>query len=222
MQYELKSRSKKFSSFSSVDYAYSSLRSLIMKKELKPGQRLVETAIANQFNLSRTPVREALRRLAAEHLVDIVANEGSRLSSPSKKEIRDAFAVRSLLECEAIKLAVNNITPVQICLMEEEIQKEEQTFTDKDPDNYLKINSNFHMIIAEASDNIALIDHIEKILARTFVYTVFFESFFDFPNNPTLFDHKNILQSLKDKDKSRAIELMGTHIVFTMESLKYI
>ena len=193
-----------------------------MKKELKPGQRLVETAIANQFNLSRTPVREALRRLAAEHLVDIVANEGARLSSPSNKEIRDAFAVRSLLECEAIKLAVHNITPVQICSMEEEIQKEEQTFTDKDPDTYLKINSNFHMIIAEASDNIALIDHIEKILARTFVYEVFFENFFNFPNNPTLFDHKNILQSLKDKDKFRAIELMKTHIVFTMESLKKI
>ena len=52
MQYELKSRSKKYTSFSSVDYAYSALRNLIMKKELKPGQRLIETAIAEQLKLA--------------------------------------------------------------------------------------------------------------------------------------------------------------------------
>ena len=220
MQYELKSRSKKYTSFSSVDYAYSALRNLIMKKELKPGQRLIETAIAEQLNISRTPVREALRKLASEHLVDIVPNEGARLSFPSNKEIRDSFALRSLLECESIKLAVYNISPVQICLMEEEIQKEEQTFVEKDPDTYLQINTNFHMIIAEASGNVALIDHIEKILDRTFVYEVFFESFFDFPNNPTLVDHKKILKSLIDKNELRAVELMKAHIMFSMESLK--
>ncbi len=65
-----------------------------------------------------------------------------REAAGSRRVSRVPFAVRSLLECEAIKLAVHNITPVQICLMEEEIQKEEQTFTDKDPDTYLKINSN--------------------------------------------------------------------------------
>lgn len=190
-----------------------------MKKELKPGQRLVETAIAKQINTSRTPVREALRRLANEHLVDIVQNEGARLSNPSEKDIRDAFAVRSLLECEAIQLAVKNISPVQLCLLEEEIKEEELTFNDKDPDKYLQINTNFHMIIAEASDNVALIDHIDQILSRTFVYEVFFEDFFDFPNNPSLNDHKNILQCLIDKDELQAIEMTKAHILSAMESL---
>ena len=222
MEYVLKTRSKKTSTNSSADYAYSSLRSLIMRKELKPGQRIIETKFAKQFNLSRTPVREAIRKLASEHLVDIVPNGGARLFFPSMKEIRDAFAVRSLLECEAIKLAVNNVTPVHIYLMEEEILKEEHIFSNKDPDTYLKVNSNFHMVIAEASDNIALMEHIEKILARTFVYQVFFENFFDSPNNPTLSDHKEILKSLIDKDGSRAVALMKTHIISSMESLKNI
>jgi len=220
MPYELNSRVKKYSSMSSGDYAYAALRSLIIRKELKPGQRLIETKLAKQLGISRTPVREAFRRLEGEHLVDIVPNEGAKLASPSAKEIRDAFNVRILLECEAIRLAAGNISPVQTCLLEEEIQNEERTFTDKNPDTYLKINTNFHMLIAEASGNLVLQDHIELILSRIFVYEIFFDNYFENPNNPTLADHKKILQSLQEKNAPRAAELMKKHIVFSMESLQ--
>jgi DNA-binding GntR family transcriptional regulator len=71
----------------SADYAYQELRHKIITKQLKPGQRLPEVNIAVQMGVSRTPVREALRRLASEGLVIIIPNSGARLAAPTAREI---------------------------------------------------------------------------------------------------------------------------------------
>ena len=75
----------------SADYAYQELRHKIITKQLKPGQRLPEVNIAVQMGVSRTPVREALRRLASEGLVIIIPNSGARLAAPTAREIEDTF-----------------------------------------------------------------------------------------------------------------------------------
>ncbi|ADE57876.1 MULTISPECIES: GntR family transcriptional regulator [Aminobacterium] len=205
---------------SSVDYAYKELRHKIMNKEFKPGQRLPEIAIAEQLNVSRTPVREAFRQLANEGLINIFPNEGASLVNPSKEEIENTFEMRAYLECLAIKKAVHRITPLQLCMLEEEIQKEESIFAAKDLDKYLEINNAFHKIIAEASGNVVLYEFIVSVLSRSFVYLVLFESFFDFGGNPSLDEHREIVKALRNRDEERAVELMRAHVLTSAEGIR--
>lgn len=205
---------------SSVDYVYDEIRSLIMTKNFLPGQRLPEISIAKRLEVSRTPVREALRKLANEGLVVLIPNGGARLASPSKQEIQDAFELRVYLECLAARKAAQNITPVQICLLEEQIQAEEQIFEEKDLEGYLEVNQAFHSIIAEASGNILLNEYISNILSRTFVYMVFFESFFDFDSNPSLQEHREIVEALRNRNEELVVKLLQDHISITEKQIE--
>ena len=205
---------------SSVDYVYDEIKSLIMNKKLIPGQRLPEISIAKQLNVSRTPVREALRRLVNEGLVVLIPNGGARLASPSVQEIQDAFELRVYLECLSARKAVKRITPVQICMLEEQIQAEVQVFKERDLECYLNINKTFHSIIAKASGNVILYEYITNILSRTFVYMTFFESFFDFDSNPSLDEHRKIVEALKAGNEENLVELMEEHIAMTEKQIK--
>jgi len=202
-----------------VNYVYQELRHRIFLKKIKPNQRLIEAIIAKQLNVSRTPTREAFRKLAEEGLVVIRPNDGARTISPSIKDIKNAYEIREQLECFAIKQSVAQITPLQLCLLEENIQKEENIFQERNIENYLDINTHFHRIIAESSNNELLANYIENVLKRTYIYMIFYESFFDFDNNPSLDEHRAILATLKEKNEKRAIKLMHTHISLSLEQI---
>ncbi len=202
------------------DYVYRQIRKHIFEKRLAIGQRLPEIAIAKEFAVSRTPVREALRRLENEGLVQIKPGWGACLASPSREEIIDTYEVREYLEVLAIRKAANRITPLQLCMLQEQIDAEKKTFEERDLEAYLKVNDEFHLIIAESSGNTALFDYIKNILSRTFVQALFFESFFDFDDNPSLEEHINILKALEEHDEEECIRLMTNHVKLTMESLR--
>lgn len=198
---------------------YEELVNLILNKDLKAGQRLPEKVIAEKMGVSRTPVREALKRLANEGIVEIVPGGGTRLISPSADEIKEAFEVRSFLETMAIKKAVIRIAPVQICLLEEQIQAEKTSFIEKDTAKYLEANNAFHSILAQASGNALLEEYVKNVLARTYVYMVFYESFFSFQDNPSLEEHKAIIAALKMANEDQAVSLIQNHITNSIESL---
>ncbi len=153
----------------------------------------------------QNPVREALRILANEGLVDLIQIRG-RDSSPSLDEVRVSYEVREHLEVIAAAKAARNITPVQLCLLEEAIDEEEGIFVSRDLERYLEVNIRFHRIIAEASRNRTLSEYVANILARTYVYMVFFESFFDFDTNPSLDEHREIVKALRQRDESLTVD----------------
>ena len=170
----------------SADYVYQELRHQIITKQLKPGQRLPEVNIAVQMGVSRTPVREALRRLASEGLVLIIPNSGARLASPTRREMEDTYAVREQLECISVAIAATRISERNLRRLEDAILEEEKAFEEKNLELYLEINENFHRIIAEASGNRVLADFVENILARTNAYVVFYDPFYDIEDNPSI------------------------------------
>jgi DNA-binding GntR family transcriptional regulator len=198
-----------------VNYVYQELRHRIFLKEIKANQRLPEISIAKQLNVSRTPIREAFRKLAEEGLVVIRPNDGASTISPSIKDIKDAYEIREQLECFAIKQSVKQITPLQLW----NIQKEERIFQERNLEAYLDINTYFHRIIAESSNNKLLADYIENVLKRTYIYMIFYESFFDFDNNPSLDEHRAILAALRKRNEERAIKLMRNHISLSLQQL---
>ncbi|MCE5202213.1 MAG: GntR family transcriptional regulator [Synergistaceae bacterium] len=203
-----------------ADYVYQQIRRKIFEKKLQSGQRLPEIAVAKEFEVSRTPVREALRRLENEGLVQIMPGWGACLASPTKQEIVDTYEVRENLEVMAIRKASHIITPLQLCRLQEQIDAERKTFSDKDLEAYLNVNDAFHIIIAESSGNGTLANYVRNILSRTYVQMIFFESFFDFDTNPSLEEHIDILAALEKHDEEECVRLLHDHLKLSMEALK--
>lgn len=206
---------------STVDTAYSAVRSLILRKELVAGQKLSEIGLSDQLGVSRTPVREALRRLANDGYVLLVPKSGAWVASPTKKEVEDAYTVRARLEGWAAGMAARNMTPLLLARLEEKIQQEIGIFETKDIEAYLDVNTAFHMIIAEASDNTVLMDYIEDILAKTFIYTVFLEQYFDLSNNPSLDEHRRLLDAFAAGDEELCVRLAEDHVKESFASLRF-
>ena len=202
------------------EFVYEQLRRKIFEKSLTSGQPRPEVAIAKEMNVSRTPVREALRRLESEGLVQIVPGWGACLASPTKQEIIDTYEVRETLETMAIRKAARRITPLQLCMLQEQINAEREVFVKKDLESYLKVNDDFHIIIAESSGNSTLAGYVRNILSRIFVQMIFFESFFDFDTNPSLEEHIAILEALSAHDEEKCAELIREHLRLSMEGLK--
>jgi len=200
----------------SADYAYQELRQRIRKKDLKPGERLPEVRISVEIGVSRTPVREALRRLASEGLVLIIPNSGARLASPTQREMEDTFAVREQLESISVAIAATRISERNLRRLEDAILEEEKAFQEKNLELFLEINENFHRIIAESSGNRVLAEFVENILARTNAYVVFYEPFYDMEENPGIAQHRDIAKALREKDREKAVELMREHLEFSL------
>lgn len=179
-----------------------------------------EVNIAAEMGVSRTPVREALRRLASEGLVMIIPNSGARLASPSRKEMENTYVVREALECLAVGLAAENITERSIRRLEDTIAEEVRAFEEKNLELYLEVNEEFHRIIADSSGNRVLSEYIENILARTNAYVMFYDPFYDIEDNPSIDQHKEIVKALKMRDKAKAVELMREHLKLSLLDLK--
>lgn len=196
-----------------VDSIYSEIRKKIICKELQKGQRLAETAIAKEFNVSRTPVREALRRLANDGLVNIIPRWGAHLVSPTQEEVTDTSMMRRVLEELAIKKAVQLITPVYIYKLQEQILLEQKAAEEHDVDAYIAANNNFHLVIAEASGSKTLLELLEQVLAKVVTQLLFFDdSLFKFDTNPTLNQHKEIVKALESRDEELCVKLIKQDI----------
>ena len=96
------------------DVVFNTLRQAILRGELKPGERLMEIQLANKLGVSRTPIREAIRKLELEGLVLMIPRKGAEVAEITEKSLRDVLEVRRALEELAVELACEKITPEQI------------------------------------------------------------------------------------------------------------
>ena len=202
-----------------AERAYEGLLRLILTGELEPGDNLPALTLAARLGTSRTPVREALRRLASEGLVLIIPNSGARVASPSRREMEDAYVVREDLEVLAVRLAAGRVSDRHLRRLEETLLEEERAFSERNLELYLEVNEGFHKIIAEASGNRVLKEYVENILARTNVYIVFYDPFYDIESNSSTTEHRAIIDALRAQDADAAANLMRQHIRVSQNSL---
>src|SRR5699024_9514850 len=111
--------------------AYEKIKRAIMLKRLLPGQQLAEEWISKNLNMSRTPVRAALKKLQEERLVEIIPRRGAFVYEPSIKEIQDVFDVRLILECFAAKSAAPLIQDCDIKEMNKLLKREQKAYKEK-------------------------------------------------------------------------------------------
>ena len=196
----------------SSDSVYMELRGKILSRELKPAQRLLEVKIANEMGVSRTPVREALRRLAHEGLVKIVPNSGARVASPSSHEMDNSYSVREYLENMSVELACRTgMDKRTLERLDGLVRDGDAAYDAGDVDAFLAANNDFHRIIAEAGKNYVLSEYVDNIIQRTNVYIYFYSKFIE-PENKSSGEHRAILRAIAQRDRIGAQELMKQHL----------
>lgn len=202
------------------DRVYRRVRTAISKRYILPGRQLVEGALARQLNVSRTPVRSALRRLEYEGLVEIVPHRGAFVITPTREEIEDAFAVRIQLERMSARLAAAAASPAETDALERLVQEEARVFDRRLFDEYYRANDAIHLRIAELGANKTLYDFVAQVLSRVNVYLTLFDPFMNISLNPSMEEHLVIVKALRDHDVEAAEKAMCVHLENTLANLE--
>ncbi len=181
------------------DEVYNKLLSWIMEGVLRPGEKLVDKNLAEHMGVSRTPVREALRRLEDKELVESSANRWTRVTEISSEEPDMIYPVIWTLDKLAASTAMGKLTTDDFKRMETANSELEQAIEDDDPLAASRADTEFHAVYIERSGNHILIKIIEDLKIRYRRFEVnYFEGVSCAKNS--LEDHRVIMQAFKDGD----------------------
>jgi DNA-binding GntR family transcriptional regulator len=200
------------------DIVFEHLRAAIISGALKPGERLMELQLAEDMGVSRTPVREAIRKLELEGLVSMVARRGAYVSDLSIRDIAETFEVRAALESLAAGLAAERIVPEELERLERilvEIGTCEQQGT---IERMVELDEEFHALLFAATRNSRLsqiISNLREQIAR------FRRSSLSTPGRikAVFQEHKSIVEAISDRNSSLAQALAREHIENAEHSL---
>ncbi|MFE5430865.1 GntR family transcriptional regulator [Peribacillus simplex] len=202
------------------ELVYTKIKLSICNRFIRPGSQLVEAAIANKLNVSRTPVRAAIKKLEHEGYVQVTPNKGAFVIKPTAEEMKDAYSVRLILEKQSAGLAAERISKEDIAKLYKLIDEEKRTFDHRDTDSYYEMNDSFHFIIAEASQNKLLLEYVKDIVSRTTIYVVLFDPLDKLKINPSIEEHIAIVRALESKNKLEAEKAMEKHLTSVIAGLK--
>ena len=193
------------------DVVFNTLRQAILRGEMEPGERLMEIQLAQKLGVSRTPIREAIRKLELEGLVIMIPRKGAEVAHITEKDMRDVLEVRCTLEELAVALACKNVTPERIMDLRAANKVFESAIVSKDVVNIVDADVQFHDTIYAMTDNDRLIQIINKLREQMYRYRL--EYVKDARTHSILInEHNDIIQKLADKDVEGAKMFMRQHI----------
>ena len=203
------------------EYVYNLLKNKIIKKELFPNCQIIETQLVEETGLSRTPIRTAIKRLNYEGMVTIIPNRGGFVTDPTLNEVKGVYQCKKLLESAAIRLTCTNITGKQLDQLAKLQQQLIEAHTHKDLYQFIKINDEFHLLIAKASKNLCYEKFISELITKSNVYLIFYDNFMFTPtdNSDALQEHVEILNSLKSRDIDGCVKAIDKHNQITLDQL---
>ncbi|WP_051744127.1 GntR family transcriptional regulator [Halobacillus karajensis] len=199
---------------------YDYLKNQILFRHLSPGTQLVESLIGKEIQVSRTPIRNAMKKLEQEGLVNIYSNRGAFVVRPTLEEIRQAFDMRRHLEKMTLEQIYEHMSEEDFLHLEEWIRHERETYKTRDILEYLDVNKQFHMTLALKTKNTFLIDFTERILNQIHVYLMLYDVFVneDLYEKQRFKEHELLLDALRKQDLPRLLRLIDQHME---ESLNY-
>lgn len=198
-----------------AEKVYQCLKSDIVTGSIGPGQLLNENALAEHYMVSRTPVREALKRLSQEGFVNPMDFGGYLVSSVTFKDIKEVYELRILLEGQAAEWAAERISEKDLDRMEQLIEKraDETSADGSDPTVPIRINTEFHMTIARASGNDRMIAAIERLLDENDRILSLDPALRIETTNRYFQDDRSLLAVLRKRDGWAARQAMVNHII---------
>lgn len=193
---------------SRAEHAYEQLLNAILSGELKPGSRIRETELAEWLAISRTPVREAIRRLESEGLICSAGHRGMTIAELDYQAVMELYQMRAVLEASAASLAAKHASEAEIYSLRELFQQEQQQ---QDPAAQAQANRAFHNAIYHAAHNRYLLkslnglrDAMALLGATTYVLPSRSES--------ALAEHLRILEAIENGDSLAAEQAAHDHI----------
>lgn len=193
------------------EVVFTTLRQAILKGELKPGERLMEITLANRLGVSRTPIREAIRKLELEGLVVMIPRKGAQVARITEQELNDVLEVRRGLEELAITKACERITVEEMDQLDAAAARFEELHGSKDLLAMAEVDVKFHDIIYNATHNRRLIQILNNL--REQMYRFRMEYLKDPEARKTLCEeHNQICVAIRARDAEKAHRYICQHI----------
>jgi DNA-binding GntR family transcriptional regulator len=187
------------------------LREDILAERLKPGEKLSEQRVGDAYNVSRTPVREALSRLAAEGLLEIIPNRGAFVAGFSRSDMEDIFALREICELQAVRWAIERITDERLEEFDEILEFMEFYTTKRDTKKLMEINTNFHQLIYIASE-CRMLRHILSSHQIYIRHSRLTRAYGEEDLPAILREHRRVFDAFRVADVEEAVRAMRAHI----------
>lgn len=194
---------------SRVHAIYDALRRAILEQALRPGMKLPEDTIGEQFGVSRTLVREALKRLAVEGLVELKPNKGASVAYPSLEEARDVFEVRRTLERLVMQSLAGRLTAAQIATLEQHIQREDAV-RGSDGSASIRLAGEFHTVLSAMTGNTLLDRYVQEVSSRCSLILALYGR--PHSSECAVNEHRQLLDALRRGDQDKAVALMDRHL----------
>lgn len=197
---------------------FQAIREDILKGKYKENEELREATLGKELGVSRTPVREALRQLELEGLVNIIPNKGAYVTGISEKDVCDIYKIRSMLEGLCVRWAAENITQEQLDELDEILMLTEYYLERGKSEQLAELDGKFHHVLYEASKS-RIMEHVlsdfhkyVQMARRNSVKT-------EERARKSLEEHREILDAIRKKDVERAEQLANAHVTHVMENL---
>ncbi|WP_198517763.1 MULTISPECIES: GntR family transcriptional regulator [Microbacterium] len=185
------------------------VRDMIIRGELAPGSRVTEPALASAFNVSRVPIREAVRALAAEGFVELRHFGSPTVMNLTERVVHEVRTARAVLEPHATRLAATQRSDADLAAIREILDEGDRAIDLGQMDRLHRLNSRFHDAVASASGNSVLGGFVHQLSARSeWINTA------SIPVDNRFFwrDHRDIYDAIEARDADRAESLMAEHV----------
>ncbi len=192
--------------------AYQQMKTLILKNQLQPGQKVSKKELVQRLGIGDTPVREAILRLQKEGLVQVIPQSGTYISKIDLQEVYEARFVRENIEKLVAQEVCDRITPQQITELENKLKIQQIYFEAKDHDHYFQLDEEFHQTFYEIADK----THVWKWLQllntalNRFRYLRLEVEELGWEN--ILTEHRQIVALIKEKDREQLAAVVARHI----------
>lgn len=212
------SKDKLSGSIDSKEKIYGSIRMDIISHKLRPGQAVSEEGLAKAYGVSRTPIREILRRLEQEDLIKIIPNKGIFVFELTNRDIEEVLEIRLILETAAARVAASKMTDKEIKELEEIEDLMDRAVKDEDSVLSFAADEKLHDLILLTAGNMRVRKILHNLMGQ--ILRIRFIS----GHKPgriitTVEEHRKIIRALKNGDPYDAEEKTKTHLMNTMELL---
>jgi len=189
---------------------YEALFDAVMQGRLRPGERLAEAALCAQFDVSRTIVRQALRRLAEAQIVDIVPNKGATVAAPTPQETREVFAARRAIEAAIVRTVAAQVGHHDVQRLRLRLDAEHAALHAGDHPRWVALAGGFHLALAQLAGNRVLQRMLTELMTRCSLIVALYER----PGEAACEhdEHVAIVDRLALRDGDSAAALMEQHL----------
>lgn len=195
------------------------LRQMIVTGAVQPGDLLAETALAQEFEMSRTPIREALKQLEREGLVEVRARVGTFVRKPTQREIHEMFQLKEAFEGLAAGLLARRGRVPELLLLQENIAQSTEAVENGDAERYSQLVHEFHSTLVAGADNLKLSEHYDLLMNQLAYHRIVSQTL-SLPGRlrNSVNEHQAIIDAIISKDPLAAELVMRRHVASSSQS----